>query len=108
MEKLNAGLEVIVKAEAPELKAISPIAVVADVETPVVLDVANVAVPVGTIDGTQLLLVFQSPLPGVVLHMAFWANASRPIDNISATTITPTLRTDCLMFFLSLMLSPLD
>jgi hypothetical protein len=47
-----------------------------EMETLVVLDVANVAVsegPLGTVGGVQLLAVFQSPETGFVFHVALSA-----------------------------------
>ena len=39
------------------------------------VDWSNVAVPVGTAAGVQFAAVLKSPLPGVALHVAFWAAA---------------------------------
>ena len=39
----------------------------------VVFEEPNVAVPLGTVCGVQLVLVFQSLVPGLVAQVAFWA-----------------------------------
>jgi hypothetical protein len=47
--------------------------VAAEKVSDVVLDAPKLAVLVGTVLGVQLVAVFQSPEPGLVPHVAFWA-----------------------------------
>ena len=73
---MNVGLTVIVKALAPELKTIPSTSVVAERDTPVVFERANVAVsagPLGTVMGVQFVAVCQSPLPGLRFQVALAA-----------------------------------
>jgi hypothetical protein len=42
----------------------------------VVCDSPKMAVPVGTVAGDQLAAVFQTSVPGLSNHVAFWACAS--------------------------------
>jgi hypothetical protein len=81
---------VIVKALAPELNTMLLTSVVAESETAVLVDVAKVAVfdgPLGTVNCTQLLALFQLPEAGLAFHVALPANAL-PTDNTRmATTI---------------------
>jgi hypothetical protein len=73
MVSVSVGLAVMVKALPPELNTMPFTSVLAEIETPVVLDEANVAVSVellGTVIGDQLVAVFQSPEPGARSHCA--------------------------------------
>jgi hypothetical protein len=66
-------LLVIVNALAPELKTMLFTVMRLERETPVMLDVANVAVSLGelgTVDGVQFAAVFQSPVRGESFHAA--------------------------------------
>lgn len=67
------GPAVIVNALAPALNTIPLTSVLAEIETLVRMEVANVAVSdeaLGTVLGIQSLAVFQSPEPGLVCHVA--------------------------------------
>jgi hypothetical protein len=82
--------EVTVKALAPELNTISFTSVLAERETPVILDALNVAVsegPFGTDDGVQFAAVFQSPELGLVFHVALPAKAPSVAETASAANI---------------------
>src|ERR1043166_1224053 len=71
---------VMVKALAPGLKIISPIVVLAESETLVVLETSNVAVSaelLGTVGGVQFVAVFQSLLLGLRCQVALPALTSR-------------------------------
>src|ERR1700680_1990922 len=73
MVKTNAGLAVIVKLLASGLNTIVFTWVLAERETPVQFERANVAVlaaPLGTVAGVQFVAVFQSALPGLRFHVA--------------------------------------
>ena len=75
---VNVVLAVMVKALAPALNTMPFTSVFAEIDTPVVLEVANVAVspePFGTVIGVQFAAVFQSPLPGLKSHCALPAKA---------------------------------
>jgi len=71
---VNANaLSVIVNALAPELNTMPLIDMRPESATPVMLDVAKVAVSVGelgTVAGVQLVAVFQSPVAGAGFHVA--------------------------------------
>ena len=65
-----------VKGLAPELNTMLFTSVLAERETDVLLEVANVAVsggPLGTVVGVQLAAVFQSLELGLVFHVALAA-----------------------------------
>jgi hypothetical protein len=74
MVSASGGLTVIVNALAPELNVIAATVVFAEIETVVVLEVANVAVSVAPLGnpvfGVQFALVSQSPLPGLRFQVA--------------------------------------
>jgi hypothetical protein len=58
----------------------------AEIETPVMLEDANVAVSadeLGTVRGIQLLAVSQSPVAGLVLHMALPAKLLLAVESRS-------------------------
>ena len=79
---VNANeLSVIVNALAPELNTMLFTVIRLDRETPVMLDVANVAVSVtelGTVTGVQLAAVPQSPVAGAAFHVALPAKVVLP------------------------------
>jgi hypothetical protein len=86
------GLDVIVKALAPGAKVIPSTIVVAEIETAVVFESANVAVcpdPLGTVMGVQFAAVFQSPETGLRSHVALpaWAELQRTKSNSDAAEI---------------------
>jgi hypothetical protein len=73
MVRLNPGLAVIVKLLAPALNAIVLTWVLAEMEIPVVVETANVALLwalLGTTGGIQFGAVFQSPLTAFALQVA--------------------------------------
>ena len=73
MVSCEAVLTVIVNALAPGLNTILSTSVKAKIETPLLLETANVATsagPFGTVAGVQLAAVFQSPVVGLVLQAA--------------------------------------
>jgi hypothetical protein len=72
----NMGLAVIVNALAPALNTIPLTCVLAEMETPVIFERANVAVsaePLGTVGGVQFVAVFQSPVAGPLFQVALLA-----------------------------------
>jgi hypothetical protein len=74
MVNLNIGLAVIVNALAPELNVMPSTVVSAEIETPVILERANVALSpdaaFGATPVSQLAPVFQSPELGAESHVA--------------------------------------
>jgi hypothetical protein len=76
MVNMNVGLAVIVNALAPELNVMLSTVVFAEIETPVILEVANVAVSpdaaLGAVPVFQLAPVFQLPELGVASHVALF------------------------------------
>ena len=79
MVNANGASTVIMNALAPELNVIPATVVLAEIETPVVLEVAKVAVslaPLGNpVFGVQFVLVSQSPVPGLRSQVALPALA---------------------------------
>ena len=76
-----------VNALAPVLNTMLLTSVLAEVETAVVFEEANVAVsdePLGTVAGDQLLAVFQSPEAGLVFEVALPAKALCAAENRSS------------------------
>jgi len=70
---VTVGVVVMVNPLAPALNTVRLTSVLAEVETPVVLETPNIAVsaaPLGTVAGVQLIAVFQSPLTGLARHFA--------------------------------------
>ena len=96
--RVNANaLSVIVNELAPELNTMPFSCIWAERETPVMLDVANVAASVaelGTVAGVQLAAVFQSPVEGADFHVALPAKLVLPVAsrNSSTTGITTSAR----------------
>jgi len=85
------GPAVIVKALAPALNTMPFTSVFADRETPVVLEDANVAVsdaPLGTLGGVQFAAWFQSPVAGLVFHVALPARVLLAVENRSSNIAT--------------------
>src|SRR5882724_6310954 len=75
---VNVGPAVIMNALAPALNTMPSTSVLAERETPVVLEEANVAVSVGPLGGppaVQLVAVFQSPELGFCFQVALPAKA---------------------------------
>ena len=73
MVNVNAGLAVIVNALAPELNTMPLTSVFDEMETPVILEDANVAVSAGPLGGppaVQFAGVFQSPVAGLASQVA--------------------------------------
>jgi hypothetical protein len=89
MVKKNVGLEagtVIVNALAPALNTMPFTSVKAEMETPVLLEEANVAVsvgPLGTVAGVQLPAVFQSPVVGLAFQVALPAKLLLAVESRS-------------------------
>src|SRR5436190_5331451 len=79
---VNANkLSVIVNALAPELNTMLFNCIRLERDTPVMLDLANVAVSVaelGTVAGAQLAAVLQSPVAGAAFHVALPAKLVLP------------------------------
>lgn len=74
---VNVGPAVIVNALAPGLNTMPFTSVLAEMETPLVLEDANVAVsngPLGMVGGVQFAAWFQSPVAGLVFQVALPAN----------------------------------
>ena len=70
---VDEALTVIVKALAPELNTMPSTSVSAEMDTPVVLEVAKKAVSDGPLGGppvVQFVAVFQSPVAGLANHVA--------------------------------------
>jgi hypothetical protein len=88
MVSVNEGLAVMVKALAPELNAMPLTSVSAEMETPLVLEDANVAVsngPLGMVGGVQLVAWFQYPVAGLVFQVALSAKVLLAVESISST-----------------------
>src|SRR5207249_993977 len=71
--RADCELVVIVNTLAPALNTIPLTSVLAEVEMPVTLEEAKLAVsdgPLGTVAGVQLAAVFQSPLVGLEVQVA--------------------------------------
>src|ERR1700756_154530 len=87
----STGLTVIVNALAPELNVIPATVVLAEIETPVVLEVANVAVslaPLGKpVFGVQFAFVSQSPVPGLRFQVALPAKLLPETESQSSSII---------------------
>ena len=87
---VNANeLSVIVNALAPELNTMLFTVIRLERETPVMLDVANVAVSVGELGmvaGIQLAAVFQSPVAGAAFHVALPAKLVPPAASRNSST----------------------
>ena len=93
MVSVNVGLAVIVKALPDGLKTMLFTSVLAESETPVIVDRPKVAVSaelLGTVAGVQLAAVFQSPVPGAVSHVALPAKAG-PADSMSESAKSVTM-----------------
>jgi len=60
-------------ADAPGLKVNPPMGFAPKTVSPVIVDAANVAVPVGTARVDQLSGLLKVPVKGTVRHVAFWA-----------------------------------
>jgi hypothetical protein len=60
-------------ADAPGLKVNPPMVFAPKTVSPVIVDAANVAVPVGTARVDQLSGLLKVPVKGTVRHVAFWA-----------------------------------
>ena len=72
MVSVKAGLAVIVKALAPESNLMVSTCVLAERETLVILEEANIASsdgPLGAKGGDQLVLLFQFPEVGIANHV---------------------------------------
>jgi hypothetical protein len=81
-------LAVIVKALAPALNTMPSTNIPAERETPVMLEDANVAVsadPSGGPPAVQLAAVFQSPVAGVVSHVALPAKLLLAVESRSVS-----------------------
>jgi hypothetical protein len=86
MVNANVGLAVIVNALAPALNLMPLTSVLAERETPVILENANVAVsadPLGGPPAVQLPAVFQSPLTGLASHEALPAKLLLAVESRS-------------------------
>ena len=86
-------LTVIVNALAPGLNTMPFTSVLAERETPVVFEAANVAVsegPLGTVGGVQFAALFQSPAAGLVFHVALPAKVLLVIESRSRNISTAT------------------
>ena len=82
----NVGLAVIVNALAPGLNTTPFTSVAAEMETPVIVEVANVAVsadPLGGPPAVQLPAVFQSPVAGLAFHVALPAKLLLAVESRS-------------------------
>jgi hypothetical protein len=93
MVRLSMGLGVIVNALAPALNTMLLTSVLAETETPVVLDEAKVAVsagPLGMVGGVQFAAWFQSPVGGLVFHVALSAKALLAAESRSSNIATVT------------------
>ena len=102
MVKKNVGLKggtVIVNGLAPALNTMPFTSVKAEMETLVILEVANVPVsaePLGTMPAVQLAAVFQSPLTGLAFHV-FTAKAV--LRSESKSKVTVARKKMCVVFF---------
>src|SRR5205807_10427344 len=86
MVNVNAGLAVIVNALALALNTLPLTSALAERETPVILEVANVAVSAGPLGGppaVQLPAVFQSPVAGLAFHLALPAKLLLAVESSS-------------------------
>ena len=84
---VNVGPTVIVNALAPALNTMPFTSVLAERETPVVLDKANVAVSDGPLGGppaVQLIAVFQSPELGFFFQVALPAKVLLAVESRSS------------------------
>jgi len=84
--KKPVGVAVIVNALPPALNTIPLTCVLAERETPVLLEVAKVAVsadPLGGPPAVQLPAVFQSPVAGLAFHVALPAKLLLAVENRS-------------------------
>jgi hypothetical protein len=93
MVSLNVGVAVMVNALAPALNTMPFTSVLAERETPVVFETANVAVsgwPLGTVGGVQFAAVFQSPEVGFAFHVALPAKVLLVIESRSRNISTAT------------------
>jgi len=83
---VNVGLAVIVNALASALNTMPLTSVLAERDTPVVLEEANVAVsaePLGGPPAVQLVAVFQSPVAGLAFHVALPAKLLLAVESRS-------------------------
>jgi len=93
---VNANeLSVIVNALAPELNTMLFSCIWLERDTPVMLDVTNVAISVGELGmvaGIQLAAVFQSPVAGAAFHVALPAKLVLPATSTNNRTTGMTMR----------------
>ena len=90
-------LAVIVNALAPALNTIPFTSVFADRDTAVRLLMANVAVsagPFGTVLGVQFAAVFQSPVAGLLFHVALSPKVLLAVESRSSSNIATTTNND--------------
>ena len=95
MVKVNEGLAVIVNTLALALNTMPFTSVLAEMDTPVVLENANVAVsngPLGTVEPVQFAAWFQSPVAGLVFHVALLAKMLLAVENRSSNIATVTTK----------------
>ena len=93
MVNVNEGFAVIVNALAPELNAMPFTSVSAEIETPLVLEDANVAVsngPLGMVGGVQFAAWFQPPVAGLVFQVALPAKVLLAVESRSSNIATVT------------------
>jgi hypothetical protein len=84
---INVGPTVIVNALAPALNTIRFTAVLAERETPVVFEAANVAVsdgPLGMVGGIQFAAWFQSPVAGLFFQVPLSAKVLLALESRSS------------------------
>ena len=84
MVNVNAGLAVIVNALPLELNTMPLTSVFDEMETPVILEDANVAVSAGPLGGppaVQFAGVFQSPVAGLANHVALPAKLLLAVES---------------------------
>src|SRR5438067_6965030 len=90
---VNVGAAVIVNGLAPALKTMPFTSMLAERKTLVVLEVANVAVsdgPLGMVGGVQFAAWFQSPVAGLVFHVALLAKVLLTVKGRSSNIATIT------------------
>src|SRR5204862_3195360 len=90
---VNVGTTVIVKALAPALKTMPFTSMLAERKTLVVLERANVAVsdgPLGMVRGIQFAAWFQSPVAGLVFHVALLAKVLLAVESSRSNIATVT------------------